>query len=75
MTQTALVCQEMNMNYPTSNTMKLLPLYDDGLLKGGQGVEEEGMMISETLLMGSLVEVDHGEVSREREMENSCVDC
>ena len=36
-TQTALVCQETNVNYMTSDTMKLLPLYDDGLLKWGQG--------------------------------------
>jgi hypothetical protein len=68
-TQTALLCQETNVNYPTSDSMRLLPLYDDGLLKGGQGVGEDGMMIGETLLMGSLVEVDHGEVSVERERE------
>ena len=62
-TKTALLCQETGVHYPTSASMKLLPLYDDGLLRGGHGVGEDGMMIGETLLMGSLVEVDHGEVS------------
>lgn len=39
-TQTALLCQETNVYYPTSGAMKLLPLYDDGLSSGGQGTEE-----------------------------------
>ena len=29
----------------------------------GQGVGKDGMMFGETLLIGSLVDVDHGEVS------------
>jgi len=63
-TQTTLLCQETGVNYPTSALMKLLPLYDDGLQPRGrrEGVAgEDGMIIGETLLIGSLVEVDHEE--------------
>jgi hypothetical protein len=64
-TQTTLLCQETGVNYPTSALMKLLPLYDDGLQspRGRRGgvAGEDGMIIGETLLIGSLVEVDHEE--------------
>ena len=63
-TQTTLLCQETGVNYPTSELMKLLPLYDDGLQPRGrrEGVAgDDGMIIGETLLIGSLVEVDHEE--------------
>jgi hypothetical protein len=36
-------------------------MQDNGL---GQGVGKDGMMFGETLLIGSLVDVDHGEVSK-----------
>lgn len=39
-TQTTLLCMETNVHYPTSNAMKLLLLYDDGL--SGQSQEEGG---------------------------------
>ena len=39
-TQTTLLCMETNVHYPTSTTMKLLLLYDDGL--SGQSQEERG---------------------------------
>lgn len=56
-TQTTLLCMETNVHYPTSNAMKLLLLYDDGL--SGQSQEEGGRGMEEVLKNS----FENGEVS------------
>ena len=61
-TETALLCQETNTHYPTSDVMKLMAVYDDGLNGTTPGVveEEDGNPMGMEDSMGSL---ENGDVS------------
>ena len=62
-TETALLCQETNTHYPTSDVMKLMAVYDDGLNGTTPGVVEEEDGNNPMGMEDSMGSLENGDVS------------
>jgi len=62
-TETALLCQETNTHYPTSDVMKLMAVYDDGLNGTMPGVVEEEDGNNPMGMEDSMGSLENGDVS------------